>query len=132
MVNQLKLQNVTKYSANDGQGNGPRLYHLSAQDEEAITQLSLNNTKYARSSTPEYNKFDCELKYIDRYTSVPKESFKIEGLRIDGAVNYDHEGHVFTAKIDPTQSLKVEYSNPEGYNGGLSFIMHSDHLDLSI
>ena len=133
MVNQLiKLKNVTKYSANDGQDNGPRLYHLSAQDEEAITQLSLNNIKYARSSAPEYNKFDCELKYIDKYTNGVKESVKIEGLKIGGAVDYNHENHVFTAKTDPIQSLKVEYSNPEGYNDGLNFTIHSDHLDLSI
>lgn len=82
MVNQLKLQNVTKYSANDGQDKGSRIYNLSAQDEEVVTQLSLNNIKYTRSSAPEYNKLDCELKYIDRYTSTIKESVKIEGLKI--------------------------------------------------
>ncbi|APR97765.1 hypothetical protein [Wolbachia endosymbiont of Folsomia candida] len=132
MVNQLKLQNVTKYSANDGQDNGLRLYRLSAQDEKAITQLLLDNSKYARSSAPEYNKFDCELKYTDRYTNAVKESVKIEGLKIGGAVDYNHHTHVFTAQTDPAQSLRVEYSNPEGYNGGLNFTIHSDHLDLSM
>ncbi|MDD9331894.1 MAG: hypothetical protein PV340_04715 [Wolbachia sp.] len=53
-------------------------------------------------------------------------------MKVDGVVDYNNESHAFTAKADPTQSLKIEYLNSKDYDEGLDFAIHSNHLDLPI
>ncbi|WP_157956394.1 hypothetical protein [Wolbachia endosymbiont of Folsomia candida] len=132
MTYQLKLQNVIQYIPDAGQGNtGYKFYGITAQNQDtgAESNLHLNNARYVRHAVnyggdevEASRTFDCKFYNINKDTDRSKEIFHIEGLKLDGVVQYDSESHTFTAPVDENQQVAM----PACYVNQFNAIMNDD------
>jgi hypothetical protein len=142
MVHKLKLQNVINYVADAGPEEvGYKFYGITAQNQDTgiISKLHLNNAHYVHDAVDHdgdeieaSRTFDCNLyKVVNQDNGSIEEILSIRNLRIDGAVEYDNESHIFAAAIDENHSCRFEYS-PQDHDSDLNFAITGDHLNLFV
>ncbi|WP_168464510.1 hypothetical protein [Wolbachia endosymbiont of Ctenocephalides felis wCfeT] len=132
MTNKLELQNVVRYSPDANPDSvGYKYYGVTAKDPDlgVAARLTLNNSHYIRNALDSERDeketanrtFDLKLDLLDEKTGATKRVCGMEGVKIDGTVQYDSENRAFAVTLDENQdSGRIDFLNT----------LIGNHLDL--